>query len=210
MEEKIKVAILEDKKDIRENLEILLNSADDIVCTGVFANYNAAVENIPELKPDVILMDINLPGKSGIDCVRTLKPKLPETQMIMLTMYDDSELVFEALSSGATGYLLKRTPPAKLLESIKEVFNGGSPMSMEIARKVVMSFNRMNKQKKIREELTDREWEILTHLSKGLRYKEIAEQLFISVETVRTHLRKIYEKLQVHSATEAVLKFLDK
>ncbi|NOX17126.1 MAG: response regulator transcription factor [Chlorobi bacterium] len=210
MKEKIEVAIVEDKKDIRENLEIFLNGADGIICTGVFANYNAAVESIPNLNPDVILMDINLPGKSGIDCVRALKPKLPNTQMIMLTMYDDSELVFEALSSGATGYLLKRTPPAKLLESIKEVFGGGSPMSMEIARKVVMSFNRMNKQKKIREELTAREWEILTHLSKGLRYKEIAEQLFISVETVRTHLRKIYEKLQVHSATEAVLKFLDK
>ncbi|MCF6269462.1 MAG: response regulator transcription factor [Melioribacteraceae bacterium] len=207
---KISVAIVDDKKDIRENLEILLNSSANIDCIGTFPNYHSAVNNIPDLEPDVVLMDINMPGKSGIDCIKNLKPKMLQTQFIMLTMYDDSEMVFEALTNGAAGYLLKRTTPHELLDSIVEVYNGGSPMSMEIARMVVDSFKQELRKNKIKEKLTKREWEILGHLSKGMRYKEIAEQLYISVETVRSHLRKIYEKLQVRSATEAVLKYLQK
>ncbi len=208
--EKIKTVIVDDKKDIRTNLEILLNSSNEIICIGTFPNYDVAVKEIPKIKPDVILMDINMPGKSGIECVKTLKPILPKTQFIMLTMYDDSDSVFEALRVGATGFLLKRTPPTKILEGVKEVFMGGSPMSMEIARMVVGSFKTESKKNDIQSKLTDREWEILEHLSKGMRYKEIAEELFISIETVRSHLRKIYEKLQVRSATEAVLKYLNK
>jgi len=207
---KIRTVIVDDKTDIRTNLEILLNSSDEIICVGTFPNYDVAVAEIPKIEPDVILMDINMPGKSGIECVKTLKPLLPKTQFIMLTMYDDSDSVFEALSVGATGFLLKRTPPAKILESVIEVFNGGSPMSMEIARMVVGSFKIKSKKNNIQSKLTEREWEILEQLSKGMRYKEIAEELFISIETVRSHLRKIYEKLQVGSATEAVLKYLNK
>jgi len=208
--EKIKTVIVDDKKDIRTNLEILLNSSNEIICIGTFPNYDIAVKEIPKINPDVILMDINMPGKSGIECVKTLKPILPKTQFIMLTMYDDSDSVFEALRVGATGFLLKRTPPTKILEGVKEVYAGGSPMSMEIARMVVGSFKTESKKNDIQSKLTDREWEILEHLSKGMRYKEIAEELFISIETVRSHLRKIYEKLQVRSATEAVLKYLNK
>ena len=207
---KIRTVIVDDKTDIRTNLEILLNSSDEIICVGTFPNYDVAVAEIPKIEPDVILMDINMPGKSGIECVKTLKPLLPKTQFIMLTMYDDSDSVFEALSVGATGFLLKRTPPAKILESVIEVFNGGSPMSMEIARMVVGSFKTESKIDDIQSKLSGREWEILEQLSKGMRYKEIAEELFISIETVRSHLRKIYEKLQVRSATEAVLKYLNK
>lgn len=207
---KIKVAIVEDKEEIRNNLEILLNNSDEVECLKTFPNSETAIKTIPDLKPDVILMDINLPGISGIECTRILKPQLPDTQIIILTMYEDGEMVFEALSSGATGYLLKRTTSAQLINSIKEVNAGGSPMSMEIARMVVNSFKKENEEDKIKDILTNREWEILGFLSKGMRYKEIADQLFISVETVRSHLRKIYSKLQVRSATEAVLKYLRK
>ena len=207
---KIRTVIVDDKRDIRTNLEFLLNSSDEITCVGTFPNYDVAVKEIPKIEPNVILMDINMPGKSGIECVKALKPLLPKTQFIMLTMYDDSDSVFEALSVGATGFLLKRTPPAKILESVIEVFNGGSPMSMEIARMVVGSFKTESKKDDIQSKLSGREWEILEQLSKGMRYKEIAEELFISIETVRSHLRKIYEKLQVRSATEAVLKYLNK
>jgi len=208
--QKIKVAIVEDKKDIRNNIEILLNNSDSIKCIKTFPNSETAVEHIPRLKPDVILMDLNLPGKSGIECTKILKSKIPETQIIILTMYNDSEMVYQALSSGASGYLLKRTTSEQLIESIKEVFKGGSPMSMEIARMVVNSFSKKDKSKKVEEKLTKREWEILGLLSKGMKYKEIGEQLFISVETVRNHLRHIYSKLHVRSGTEAVLKYLNK
>ena len=209
-DKQITVAIVDDSKEISSSLEILLKGADGYSWLGSFSNYQEAVNNMTALEPDVVLMDINLPDKSGIECVKTLKPVMKSTQFIMLTMYDDSDLVFEALKAGATGYLLKRTSPFKLLESIKEVLSGGSPMSMEIARMVVNSFSVKTKTNNIQEKLTDREWEILGFLSKGMRYKEIADELFISVETVRSHLRKIYEKLQVRSATEAVLKYLDK
>ena len=207
---KIKTVIVEDKEEIRNNLEILLNSSSEIKCLKTFSNSETAIKGMTELNPDVILMDINLPGMSGIECTKLLKPKLPDTQIIILTMYEDGEMVFDALSAGATGYLLKRTTSAQLIKSIKEVYAGGSPMSMEIARLVVNSFKKGKNNENVKEILTNREWEILGFLSKGMRYKEIAEQLFISVETVRSHLRKIYSKLQVRSATEAVLKYLKK
>ena len=208
--ENIKVAIVDDKKDIRENLEILINASEGFESAGAYADYESAVKNIPKNPPDVILMDINMPGKNGIECAAKLKPLLPDVQIIMLTMYGESELVFKALGAGATGYLLKRTPPEKLLQSIVEVYNGGSPMSMEIARMVVNSFKSERENNPAHEKLSEREWEILGLLSKGLKYREIADKLFISIETVRSHCRKIYEKLQVRNSTEAVLKYLNK
>ncbi len=208
--ENIRIALIEDKKEIREGLNILISGSAGFECVASFADAETALRKIPSQNVDVILMDINLPNMSGIECVRILKPLLSNTQIIMLTMYDDNEHVFEALKAGAAGYLLKRTSPAKILEAVREVHNGGSPMSMQIARMVVQSFSEKSARIKLDEKLTERELEILGQLSKGLRYQEIADKLFISVETVRTHLRKIYEKLQVRNSTEAVLKYLQK
>jgi len=205
---KITVAIVEDNLEISQSLEQLLNSTEGFICVGACPDSQTALKTLPALNPNVILMDINLPGESGIACVKKLKPLL-NSQIVMLTMYENSEKVFEALASGAIGYLLKRTPKEKLLEAITEAYEGGSPMSMEIARMVVKSFGGVSKKNEVRAMLTEREWEILEHLAKGKRYKEIAASLFISTETVRSHLRNIYEKLQVRSSTEAVLKYLD-
>jgi DNA-binding NarL/FixJ family response regulator len=205
---KIKVSIVEDNPGIRNSLMELISGTVGFQCISTYSSSEEAYEDIQNKNPDVVLMDINLPGESGIECVKKIKPLMPNTNIIMLTMYDDSEKVFEALTAGATGYLLKRTPPQKLLEAIKEVLEGGSPMSMQIARMVVKSFNHIKIQNRLTDSLTDRENEILEYLSRGMRYQEIADNLFISVDTVRTHIRKIYEKLQVHSKTEAVLLFL--
>jgi len=205
---KITVAIVEDNLEISQSLEQLLNSTEGFICVGACPDSQTALKTLPALNPNVILMDINLPGESGIACVKKLKPLL-NSQIVMLTMYENSEKVFEALASGAIGYLLKRTPKEKLLEAITEAYEGGSPMSMEIARMVVKSFGGVSKKNEVRAMLTEREWEILEHLAKGKRYKEIAASLFIGTETVRSHLRNIYEKLQVRSSTEAVLKYLD-
>jgi len=204
---KITVAIVEDNLEISQSLEQLLNSTEGFICVGACPDSQTALKTLPALNPNVILMDINLPGESGIACVKKLKPLL-NSQIVMLTMYENSEKVFEALASGAIGYLLKRTPKEKLLEAITEAYEGGSPMSMEIARMVVKSFGGVSKKNEVRAMLTEREWEILEHLAKGKRYKEIAASLFIGTETVRSHLRNIYEKLQVRSSTEAVLKYL--
>ncbi|MDP3683162.1 MAG: response regulator transcription factor [Ignavibacteria bacterium] len=206
---KITVAIVEDNLEVSQSLELLLNSTDEFVCVGTCANSTIALNTLPDLNPNVILMDINLPDESGIECIKKLKPQLKNSQIVMLTMYEDSEKVFEALASGAIGYLLKRTTKEKLLAAIKEAFEGGSPMSMQIARMVVKSFANVPKKNEVKAALTEREWEILEHLAKGKRYKEIAASLFIGVETVRSHLRNIYEKLQVRSSTEAVLKYLN-
>lgn len=207
---RINVSIVEDKKDIREGLTYLINSSEGYKCVGSFANGEEALEDIPRLDVHVVLMDINLPEMDGIACVRALKARCPSLQIIMLTVYEDAERIFQALASGASGYLLKRTPPAKLMESIAEVHRGGSPMSSEIARKVVQSFQKPNSNVNETDKLTAREKEILTHLAKGFTYKEIGDEMFISDETVRSHLRRIYEKLHVHSRTEAVVKFLKK
>lgn len=206
----INVSIVEDIKEIREGFCALINGSEGLKCVSCFSNAETALRDLIDDKPDVVLMDIGLPGMSGIECIRKLKAKKPELQIIMLTVYEDDDHIFKALVAGASGYLIKKTPPARLLEAIQDVYNGGSPMSSQIARKVIGTFQSLNKSSVETENLSVREQEILSYLAKGFRYKEIAEKLFISIETVRTHLRNIYEKLQVRSRTEAVLKFLNK
>lgn len=206
----IKVAIVEDNDKIREGLAALIDGSEGFQCSAVYDNAEKALRQIPSYEPDVVLMDIQLPKMSGITCVEKLKEKSPDIQVMMLTVYEDDEKVFKSLIAGATGYILKRTPPAELLESIRELHEGGSPMSDQIARKVVQAFREMGKSSKETENLSEREMEILSFLAKGYHDKEIAEHFFLSVKTVRTHLRNIYQKLHVRSRTEAVLKYLKK
>ena len=199
------VAIVEDIKDIREGLKLLIDNNDDFACSEVYVNAEDAINILPQSQPDVVLMDINLPGISGIEAVRQLKDKCPATQFIMSTVYEDDENIFESLKAGASGYLLKKTAPSRILDAISEVYNGGSPMSTQIARKVIASFQKKDGIDEV-DILTAKEKEILKALSKGLRYKEIADDMKISIETVRSHARKIYEKLHVQSRTEALNK----
>jgi DNA-binding NarL/FixJ family response regulator len=201
----IHVVIIEDIKEIREGLQILIDSSDGFTCRKTFANAEQAIEELPSLYPDVALMDIHLPGINGIEAVRRLKNLSPDTQFIMSTIYEDDENIFESLKAGASGYLLKKTAPSKILDAISEVHHGGSPMSSQIARRVIASFQHKNSIDETNI-LTPKEKEILKELSKGLRYKEIADEMKISIETVRSHARKIYEKLQVQSRTEALNK----
>ena len=204
----IKVAIVEDDARIREGLVALLNGSAGFRCTGAYGNAEAALEEIPGSWPDVVLMDINLPKMSGIGCVAKLKEKRPKLQILMLTIYVDSDKIFQSLQAGASGYLIKQTPPAEIMQAIQHVNDGGSPMSHAIARKVVQYFQQQKKDFDETSNLSTREHEILTLLAKGYQYKEIAEELAISVLTVRTHIQNIYQKLHVRSKTEAVLKFL--
>jgi len=201
----IHVVIIEDIKEIREGLQMLIDSSDGFTCRKTFANAEQAIEELPSLYPDVALMDIHLPGINGIEAVRRLKNLSPDTQFIMSTIYEDDENIFESLKAGASGYLLKKTAPSKILDAISEVHHGGSPMSSQIARRVIASFQHKNSIDETNI-LTPKEKEILKELSKGLRYKEIADEMKISIETVRSHARKIYEKLQVQSRTEALNK----
>jgi DNA-binding NarL/FixJ family response regulator len=210
----IQVALVEDDPNLRNNLAAMLNSSSGFQCQATYADGFAALKGIPTNRPDVVLMDINLPGMLGTECVRQLKDKTPNVPVLMLTVYDDSEQIFKSLMAGATGYLLKRTSKDKLLEAIREVNDGGAPMSRQIARRVVQFFQKVKelptdapKASEVNS-LTERETEVLAALAKGYAYKEIADHLNISFETVRTHLRTIYEKLHVHSRTEAVLKYL--
>jgi DNA-binding NarL/FixJ family response regulator len=203
----IKVAIVEDDTTIRESLVIVLNGSSGFRCLGAFPNAETALKQLPLDWPEVVLMDINLPNMSGIDCVAKLKALRPELLIVMLTVYADSDKIFQSLEVGAAGYLLKQTPPVEILQAITDVHAGGSPMSNAIARKVVQFFQR-RKSTNETESLSKREMELLTHLAKGFQYKEIAEAMSISVPTVRAHIRNIYEKLQVHSRTEAVVKYL--
>ena len=201
----IKVAIVEDTEIIRDSLTMLVKGSAGFNCVGVFGNAEDALVQLPLLCPDVVLMDIGLPGISGIECVRKLKPQCANTQYLMCTVFDDDENIFDALKAGATGYILKKTPPAMKLDAIADLHNGGAPMSGQIARRVI----EVMQKPKVNDELallSAREKEILTLLSKGLRYKEIGEQLHISTATVRTHIHKIYEKLQVQSRTDALNK----
>lgn len=202
-EQMIYVSIVEDDDDIRESLAILINGTAEFECVSHFRDCESAIENIVDDPPDVVLMDIGLPGISGIEGIRILKEKLPALDILMLTVHCDYKLVFEALCAGACGYLTKDTRPAKLLESIKEAFEGGAPMSTQIARMVVDSFKT-----KPHTDLTTRETEVLTQLCKGKSYRMIAEALFISEETVRRHIKNIYKKLEVSSKSEAVAKAL--
>lgn len=204
----INVAIVEDTPEIREALQLIVSTADDMLCTHTFPSAEDALQTLPVLCPDVVLMDIHLPGMTGIDCITKLNGQCLSTQYLMCTVYEDDEHIYDALKAGATGYIVKKTPADKLLASIRELHAGGSPMSASIARRVIASFKspapqRMNDASN---ELTEREKELLTLLSKGLFYKEIAERLSISLDTVKKHCNNIYRKLQVGSRTEAVNK----
>ena len=212
----ITVCIVDDTNDIRHALEEIVRLSDEYELLGSFASGEMALEKIPPLKPNVVLMDINLGGISGIECVRQLKPNNPDILFMMCTVYEEDEKIFEALSAGANGYILKKTSPIKLLESIRELSEGGAPMSSQIARKVVTAFQNRGPQQeagflasseKNLGVLSNREKEILELLAKGLLYKEISAQLFISQETVRKHVYHIYEKLHVNNRVEAVNKF---
>lgn len=210
----ITICIVDDTKDIRAALEQIITMSDGYQLLGSFANAEEALQNIPALKPDIVLMDINLgEGENGIDCVRHLKADHPEILFMMCTVYEDDEKIFEALSAGASGYILKKTAPHKLLEAIRELQAGGAPMSSQIARKVVAAFqNKTATTADITDNatlsvLSNREKEILELLAKGLLYKEIAANLFISQETVRKHVYHIYEKLHVNNRVEAINKY---
>ncbi|HTL58402.1 MAG TPA: response regulator transcription factor [Candidatus Limnocylindrales bacterium] len=202
------VSIVEDNEQLRTTLARVINRAEGFRCLSHYGDAESALEALPKDKPQVVLMDINLPGINGVECVRRLKQLLPEIQVMMLTVYEDTENIFNALAAGAAGYLLKRTKSAELLEAIREVHNGGSPMTAHIARKVTQSFQRAGPSARPTENLSEREQEVLDCLSQGFLYKEIAEKLGISYETVHTYIRRIYEKLQVRTRTEAVAKFL--
>lgn len=206
----IRVGIVEDEKQIRESLMILIDGSEGFSCQHSFEDAEAAILNLPQLDLDVVLMDIHLPGKDGIFCVQSLADVTKTTHYLMCTSFEDTDSVFRALKAGAKGYITKTTQPSKILDAITEIFNGGSPMSSHIARKVVASFHQLPTDNLELKKLTEREKEILLLLSEGLRYKEIADKLFLSTETVRTHIRNIYEKLQVNSRTEALNKTFPK
>lgn len=204
----ISVCIVEDDAGLRASLARLINGTPGFRCLGQHPTAESAVREIPKLNPEVVLMDINLPGLNGVECVRRLKPALRDTQIIMLTVYNKTELIFEALTAGATGYLLKQTKPDDLLAAIRDVHEGGSPINSSIARKIVQSFQRAGAPGDETAALSPRELEVLDLLAKGYLYKEISERMGISFATVRTHVRHIYEKLHVRSRTEAVAKHL--
>jgi DNA-binding NarL/FixJ family response regulator len=204
----ITVSIVEDNDQLRGTLARVINRAEGFRCLSHYPDAESAVEALPRDRPDVVLMDINLPGMNGVECVRRLKQLAPDSQVIMLTVYEDTENIFNALAAGASGYLLKRTPRAEVLDAIREVHQGGSPMTTHIARKVVHSFQQTGASSPPTESLSPREQEVLDCLSKGFLYKEIADKLGIGYETVHTYIRRIYEKLQVRTRTEAVAKFL--
>jgi len=204
----IRVSIVEDSRGTRESLQELVGLAPGLSCVSAYPSAEAALRDLPSQAPDVVLMDINLPGMSGIDCVARLKTQMPATQVLMLTTYEESDLIFDSLRRGASGYLLKNMPPSELIQAIEQVHAGGAPMSMQIARKVVNHFQQIKQPSSEVEQLTKREYEILGLLAKGYLYKEIADQLGVTLSTVRAHLHAVYEKLHVQSRTEAVIKFL--
>ncbi len=205
MSEKIiKVAIVEDDSDIRKLLSLIIDGSPGFECRQTYSNCEDAIENIPKDPPDVVLMDIDLPKLSGIEGIRILKEQLAKTDFLMLTIKEDDESVFQSLCAGATGYLVKDIPPANLLLSIKDVVNGGSPMSAAIARKVTMSFH-----KNTNSPLSERETEVLKRLCDGENYKTIADAIFVSGNTVRAHIKNIYKKLHVKSRAEAVAKAIN-
>ena len=203
----IAVSIIEDDVPAREILPGWIRRADGFRCVGEFDDAESALEHLPEEKPSVVLVDINLPGMNGIECVRRLKPRLPDTQFVMVTVYEDANHIFNALSAGASGYLLKQMRRNDLLAALKEVYAGGSPMSSQIARRVVQSFQRAGVEPGNTEDLSPREREVLELLARGYLYKEIASMLQISVQTVNTYIRRIYEKLHVRSRAQAVARY---
>jgi DNA-binding NarL/FixJ family response regulator len=203
------VAIVEDDASIRQILTEWINRAEGFRCHTVHDSAESALAKLPEAQPRIVLVDINLPGQSGIECVRRLKPTMPDTQFVMLTVYEDTGHIFDALKAGASGYLLKRTPREELITALQQVQEGGSPMTSYIARKVVQSFYQTPAERLQTEGLSPREREVLELLARGYFYKEITEALHISMSTVNTHVRRIYEKLHVHSRAQAVAKLAD-
>ena len=204
----IKVAIIEDRREIREGLKMLIDGTDGHHCTGSFGSMEEALSGIDRDVPEVALVDIGLPGMSGIEGIRLLKERHPDLVLLMLTVYDDDDRIFEALCAGARGYLLKKTPPARLLESLREAIEGGAPMSPEVARRVVNLFRDFRPTVKSDYRLTPHETRLLSLLIEGHNYKTAAAELGVSINTISFHMRHIYEKLEVHSKSEAVAKAL--
>jgi len=202
----IRVALVEDDHQVRAGLRLLIDHSKKCACVAAFGSAEEALARLPSLQADVVLMDIRLPGMSGIECIRELKLRQPKFQIMMLTVFEEHDRIFQSLTAGASGYLLKQTPPDKLLEAITELHRGGAPMSTQIARRVVEVFQQAAPGGDATAGLSPREKEIVALLAKGHLYKEIASQLGISVETVRTHIHNTYEKLHVRSRTEAVMK----
>jgi DNA-binding NarL/FixJ family response regulator len=206
----ISVSIVDDESKLRQSIVTFINGSPGFRCLSAYGSAEAALQGLVAERPDVILMDIHMGGMNGIECVGRLKKLAPELQIVMLTVYEDTEQIFRALAAGATGYLLKRLNPERLLEAIKEVYEGGSPMSHSIARKVVASFQKADQQSGNQQAaLSPRERMVLDCLAKGLAYKQIEDQLGINVTTIRTYLRRIYEKLHVQTRSEAVARYLN-
>jgi NarL family two-component system response regulator LiaR len=205
-----RVAIVEDDPEICQALKKIVDSSEDLLCIATFDDAESLTARFIDLNTDVVLMDINLPGNNGIQTVAKLKPRRPEVQFMMCTIFNDSDKIFDSLCAGATGYILKSEEPAEIINAIKEISNGGSPMSAQIARCVVQSFQQRKNNTEAIDQLSNREWELLNLLDKGFRYKEIADQLSLSFETIRTYIRNIYDKLQVHSRTDALNKVFPK
>ncbi|MDQ1090015.1 response regulator transcription factor [Siphonobacter sp. SORGH_AS_1065] len=203
----IRVLVYEDNLALREALTVLISDAEDCILVGAFGDCLRANEQVYRLQPEVVLMDIDLPGRDGIQAVSSIRREFPSVEVVMLTVFDDDDRVFRALCAGASGYLLKQTPPNQLLEAIRSVRMGGAPMSPSIARKVIQTFPARHTSAADLDQLTSRERQILHYLAQGLSYKLVAAELMISLETVRSHIKRIYEKLQVHSATEAIARY---
>jgi DNA-binding NarL/FixJ family response regulator len=206
----IQVALVEDDEEIRANLTHVFRRSPDFRLMGSYPDAESAMVELPHCQVDAVLMDINLPGIDGVECVRRLKPRMPKVQFIMLTIYEDGNRLFKSLMAGANGYLLKRTSSANLLAAVKEAHTGGVPMTPEMARRVAKYFQDLPKPAREVERLTRREMDVLEQLAKGFRYKEIEDNLKISIGTLRSHITNVYEKLHVHSRTEAVVKYLNR
>ena len=202
----IQIVLVEDDHEIRDSMGLFLLKSGDFQIAGSFPAAEDFIEAFTEITVDVVLMDITLPGMNGIECVKLLKPQRPEVQYLMCTVHEDQERTFAALCAGATGYILKNATPAQLIDAVRDIVQGGSPMSPQIARYVLKAFQAQNHQPEMMQNFTQREKELVIALSRGFQYKEIADQMFISIETVRTYVRNIYEKLQVHSRTDAINK----
>ncbi len=206
----IKVAIFEDNKMLRESLQQLINSAEGMTCTGIFPDANKLIRNMHLANPDIVMMDIDMPGISGIDAVKIIRDNFPKVRVLMQTVFDDNDKIFAAICAGASGYMLKKTPPQKMIDAVIETYEGGAPMTPIVAAKVLKMF-KLQTPDAVTEfiDLSEREMEILALLVKGKSYKAVASECFISIDTVSTHVRHIYEKLHVHSKSEAVIKAIN-